>query len=445
MELDRHTSWLDVMKDDVERSKHRLKLCRRRVNRWALTVPKVRVLKGVPGEARMRTRTTATSWEKKWPNVFIEMHFEVGIWSPEIMCCCGVCGDEDDFVADSMPIAWTESQLDEKEVPRRTAVLGLNDCKDDNDNEDKMVVIVSRLMTFDIEVNHQGEETESRNDVSMMQCCGSHQCSVTLSRDLVFLSGASSPCRRNVLSASRERIEIESDLERIETEIKMDQRHRVVVLARMNMRLGGVSTKSVQMRLASAKLRVTPALIRLDKERTSLLRRPTMRASYVASNRRNARAMREMVRFMSETSEGACSLECLMSADVRIGISLNVSNRCNVISEQRDMKVSCKTDIDHAELEFNERVEGVMILLEAKSDRQTGGKGAAIVLGAKRMKIDFGAGRIGHLHCPMLLIQECANLICMEEFEEKYNTVNNGTKVVNAVLLHEQTFGDVAT
>ena len=101
------------------------------------------------------------------------------------------------------------------------------------------------------------------------------------------------------------------------------------------------------------------------------------------------------------------------------------------------MKVSCKTDIDHAELEFNERVEGVMILFEAKSDRQIGGKGAAIVLGAKSMKIDFGAGRIRHLHRPMLLIQECGNLTCMEEIEERYNTVHNGTKVVNAELLHE--------
>ena len=73
----------------------------------------------------------------------------------------------------------------------------------------------------------------------------------------------------------------------------MDQRHRVVVLAQMKIRLGGVNTKSVQSRLASAKLRVTPALIRLVKERTSLLRRPTMSASYVASNRRNARALRD--------------------------------------------------------------------------------------------------------------------------------------------------------
>ena len=45
-----------------------------------------------------------------------------------------------------MPIAWTESQLDD---------LGLNDCKDDND-DDKM------------EMSHQGEEIESRKDVRLV-------------------------------------------------------------------------------------------------------------------------------------------------------------------------------------------------------------------------------------------------------------------------------------
>ena len=40
--------------------------------------------------------------------LFIEMNFEVGIWSPQIMFCCRACGHEDDFVADL-------SQLDELE------------------------------------------------------------------------------------------------------------------------------------------------------------------------------------------------------------------------------------------------------------------------------------------------------------------------------------------
>ena len=55
-------------------------------------------VEGSAWEARMRTRMTANIWEKKWQNVLIEMNFEVGIWSPEIMCCCGVCGHEDDLL-----------------------------------------------------------------------------------------------------------------------------------------------------------------------------------------------------------------------------------------------------------------------------------------------------------------------------------------------------------
>ena len=96
-----------------------------------------------------------------------------------------------------------------------------------------------------------------------------------------------------------------------------------------------------------------------------------MNASYVASKRRNARSMREMVRFMSKTSEGACPLECRM---LRCSIWSFVERveQVQVISEQRDMKVSCTTDNDHAEMEFNARVDGVMILLEAKSDHQIG-------------------------------------------------------------------------
>ena len=45
-------------------------------------------------------------------------------------------------------------------ISRRT-VVGLNDYKDDND-DDQMVVIVSCLVTCDIELNHQSEEFEIR-------------------------------------------------------------------------------------------------------------------------------------------------------------------------------------------------------------------------------------------------------------------------------------------
>ena len=50
-----------------------------------------------------------------------------------------------------MPIACTESQLDEKKTLRRKAVLGLNDCMDDK-----------------MEISHQGEEIETRKDVSVV-------------------------------------------------------------------------------------------------------------------------------------------------------------------------------------------------------------------------------------------------------------------------------------
>ena len=69
------------------------------------------------------------------------------------------------------------------------------------------------------------------------------------------------------------------------------------------------------------------------------------------------------------------------------------------------------------ELEFNEEVKGSAVLV------------------AKSMKIDFGAARMRHLFCPMLFIQESANLRCMEECEEKYSTTDNGTKVVNAEII----------
>ena len=61
--------WLNVDDDDAERSKHRLKVCRRRINRWDWTKPKIRVLKRVLGEARMGARVTGNSGEKNWQNV----------------------------------------------------------------------------------------------------------------------------------------------------------------------------------------------------------------------------------------------------------------------------------------------------------------------------------------------------------------------------------------
>ena len=61
------------------------------------------------------TRKAAYNWEKKRQSVFIEMDFEIGTWSPAIVCCrqrdvCGfVHGDDFIFVGESMQLAWTES------------------------------------------------------------------------------------------------------------------------------------------------------------------------------------------------------------------------------------------------------------------------------------------------------------------------------------------------
>ena len=102
-----------------------------------------------------------------------------------------------------------------------------------------------------------------------------------------------------------------------------------------------------------------------------------MRARYVASYRRNARAMIEIVRSISETSEGACSLECLMLR-CSIWYFIERIKQVQVISLQRDIKVSCKTVDGPAELEFNAEVKG------------------SAILRAKSTKIDFRAARMKH-------------------------------------------------
>ena len=101
------------------------------------------------------TNDRAQLGKKKRLNVLIETSFEVAIGSPEIMCCrerkmCGFV-HKDDFVEDSKQCAWTESQLNEKRIIRRKAVLGLDDYKGDGD-DDKAGALPS----------HQGEEIEIR-------------------------------------------------------------------------------------------------------------------------------------------------------------------------------------------------------------------------------------------------------------------------------------------
>ena len=69
--------------------------------------------------------------------------------------------------------------------------------------------------------------------------------------------------------------------------------------------------------------------------------------------------------------------ECLMLR-CSIWYFIERIKQVQVISLQRDIKVSCKIVDDHAELEFNQKSKGSAILL------------------AKSTKIDFGAARIKH-------------------------------------------------
>ena len=103
----------------------------------------------------------------------------------------------------------------------------------------------------------------------------------------------------------------------------------------------------------------------------------------------------------------------------------------------------------------------------AESEFYAGVKGASILLGAKSMMIDFGedvvqcvlgtdsssakgimerrgAGRIRHLHCPMLCLQACVDSgeIRIEKRKVEHNTADIGTKAVSAPVVHE-TFENV--
>ena len=73
-----------------------------------------------------------------------------------------MCGfvHKDDFVEDSKQWAWTESQLNEKRILRRKAVLGLDDYKGDDD-DDKAVAIPSQ----------QGEEIPIRKGLRFCRVC----------------------------------------------------------------------------------------------------------------------------------------------------------------------------------------------------------------------------------------------------------------------------------
>ena len=94
------------------------------------------------------TRKAAHSWERKWQSGLVEMNFELGTWSPAIVCCCEreVCrfvhGDDFTFVGESTQLAWTESRVDEKPILKEEAVFGLGD------GDDKTVTILILLVTW---------------------------------------------------------------------------------------------------------------------------------------------------------------------------------------------------------------------------------------------------------------------------------------------------------
>ena len=96
-----------------------------------------------------------------------------------------------------------------------------------------------------------------------------------------------------------------------------------------------------------------------------------------------------------------------------------------------------------AESEFYARVKGASILLGAKSMLIDFGEDVAqCVLGtdsssAKSIMEGRGAGRIRHLHCPMLWLQECVDSceIRIEKCKGEHNTADIGTKAVSAPVL----------
>ena len=94
------------------------------------------------------TRQATHNWEKKWQKVLVDNHFEIGMWSPAIVCCrerelCRfVHGDDFIFTGHSMQLVWADSRLNEKFTLKRRAILG------PDDGDDNTVTILNRLVTW---------------------------------------------------------------------------------------------------------------------------------------------------------------------------------------------------------------------------------------------------------------------------------------------------------
>ena len=324
--------------------------------------------------------------------------------------CVGSCTEMTSLIitGDSMQLAWIESRLNERLILKRRATLG------PGGGDDKTVTVLNRLVTW------------------------------------VCPSG------------SRNQIE------------KADPRHREILLAQMN--LDGANAKSVTTPAVKIHEWTPQMLTKIDKERTSTFRSATMRASYMSINCVDVQqVVKEVARFMAEPTEGAwIMLKRLVRYFVGHG------RLVQVISEQRYVKAPrVDTDSDYAGCVLTRKsttcahlfhgvnlikagswTQGTRSLSVAESEFYAGVKGASILLGAKSMMSDFGeyvaqcvlgtdsssansimerrgAGRIRHLHCLVLWLQERVDSgeVRIEKRQGELNSADIGTKAVSAPVL----------
>ena len=94
---------------------------------------------------------------------------------------------------------------------------------------------------------------------------------------------------------------------RNQIEIEADPRHREILLAQIN--LNGANVKSVTTPAVKVREWTPQMLTKLDKDRASVFRSATMRASCMLINRVDVQqAVKEVSRFMAEPNEGAWSM-----------------------------------------------------------------------------------------------------------------------------------------